>query len=117
METYETLEKALALIEPEGNWVCGNEGMDGGPGLCAEGALGRVLGIVGRDYDAIHATDAYRALQNALPGFNRIVFMFNDHHSHTEVVALFMKAIRQEKQKAGITVDLPTTQPVTEAVA
>lgn len=122
LKTYEVLERALRLIEREEDWTCGNSGMDGGPKVCAEGAVGRVLGIGGREYPVIQRTAASLALASQLPpgcviGGRPLVWFFNDHHTHAEVVALFQTAIRAEKQKAGIPLNLPTSKPLTKVPA
>lgn len=111
MKTYEVLERALALIEDEKNWT--QKDYRVGDALCAEGAC--VLGG-GGTIDAHNvamwtgkADAAVRALGSALSG---PVHVFNDSHSHAEVVALFQKAIANEKRKAGVYIELPVEEPV-----
>jgi len=116
MKAYEVLEKALALIEREENWAQGD--LRVGNAFCAEGACviaaGGALKWEGsvQHYralvDASEYFDAFDALYRYVPGS---IYEFNDSHSHAEVVTLFQKAIRAEKQKAGIAIDLPVEVP------
>lgn len=98
METYEVLEKALALIEDEWNWVPHSGGV-GGP-YCAVGALLAVEGTCG-----ILKVPGYQSLADA--AFPLSIPRFNDTHSHAEVCDLFRAAIRREKARLGVIVDLP----------
>jgi hypothetical protein len=98
METWEVLEKALALIEDEENWCQGHLYI--GNRCCARGAL-MASRPLKKEVDQAGA--AIRAL---LPGPHTIM-TFNDTHSHAEVVDLFQTAIRNEKQKARVLVEIP----------
>jgi len=103
MKTYEVLEKALARIEDEKNWCQGSYGPKKGPN-CAVGAL-----VYAEATRSIHDRPVAEALV-ALGAFTGGSLVdFNDSRTHPEVVELFQKAIRAEKQKAGIVVDVPTT--------
>ena len=68
------------------------------------GAIGRVLGAIRWD----EATDnpAARSLTDFLPAGDSIA-RFNDSHTHAEVCDLFRTAIRAEKAKAGVPLDVP----------
>lgn len=106
METWETLEKALALIEPEENWCQG--AFESSPGVyCAEGSCRAVLGLDGMARTAEYI-EVRIALRKQLPvNSNGEIHFFNDSHSHAEVVALFKRAIAAEKAKAGVFVEVP----------
>ena len=107
MEMYEVLEKALALIEDERDWCPDGPGWGTVPRQrCAVAALGEIVNPVVSILDV----PAFQALDSRADG----VASFNDSHTHAEVVALFQDAIRAEKAKAGIPVDLPATPVVVE---
>jgi hypothetical protein len=102
MRTYEVLERALGLIEDERNWwQCGNRATNTATGKCAVLAVGAAL------RGGEESSHALNALASLLDGSHEAIAHFNDTHSHAEVVALFQKAIRLEKQKAGVPLDLP----------
>lgn len=104
METYEVLEKALALIEDEENW-CGS-GWGHVPeeeGRCGLHAVQDVAFISDEEVDR-----ADSVLNELAVGADSEWFGdFNDTHTHAEVVALFQEAIRREKHKAGVPVEIP----------
>ena len=108
MKTFEVLERALALIEDEKDWCQGGGGWysdEEGATLCAEGSLFCVLGMHPDEQMAVLVeTEPYRSLSEACGC--REVFQFNDHHTHAEVVALFQRAIRNEKAKEGIPLEV-----------
>jgi hypothetical protein len=126
VKTYEVLEKALGLIEDERHWCRGAVGRGGA--RCAIGALNfATVGIDqgGKGTKAKVEPVLYRAYVAAVGALNLLaerdgfetremprgsmpaVAFFNNSHSHAEVVALFQEAIRNEKAKAGVPVDLP----------
>lgn len=114
MEVYETLEKALALIEREENWYQG--GFSGPTGaLCAEGACAVAAGdtVIGHARFNCGGKNAFEA---ALAALNRLlphsVHLFNDSHSHAEVCDLFKSAIAKAKADAGIYLEIPTKECV-----
>jgi len=115
MKTYEVLEKALALIEREENWAQGDYKV--GDALCAEGAClvagGMKLEFDGQRYTFFdEPTPGYHAALDSLQDLlSDSVHLYNDAATHAQVVALFQKAIRAEKQKAGIAIDLPAEVP------
>lgn len=96
METYEVLEKALALIEDEKDWCPNGWGSDAG-GKCAAHAIHA-------NVPHLRGIDAQLAVERLTGCY---LGEFNDTHTHAEVVALFKRAIRSEKAKAGIPVELP----------
>lgn len=102
MQTYEVLEKALAEVER--GW-CRGELEDDRGNVCARGALHRVLDAEMHFCGLGAEGQAALAALRARCGGN--IGVFNDSHTHAEVVALFQKAISQEKAKAGIYVELP----------
>lgn len=129
METYEVLEKALALIEDESHW-CQNDTRIG-DAFCAVGALNFAMtGIARGSLEARARAEARGVLETyyeaaallngmaedagyePISGRKCAVAMFNNDRSHAEVVALFQKAIRQEKEKAGIPVEIPERELV-----
>jgi hypothetical protein len=107
MTTYEVLKKALALIEDEKDWC---QGKTGWGRRCAVGAISTTVGGIGSHTDDVLNYPPLKALCVALGG-NGIVY-FNDTHTHAEVVALFRTAIRAEKAKAGIPIEVPIEDPV-----
>lgn len=131
METYEVLEQALALIEDERQWCQG--AVRKGGARCAIGALNFVA--AGVDQGGVSAKDlgvarevrlAYRGAVDAvdrlaerdgfaphpcLNGNQPAIANFNNNRTHAEVVALFQEAIRQEKEKAGVLVEVPAEAP------
>lgn len=125
MERYKILERAL--VEIEKGW-CRIWREDSQGNVCAVGALERaVYGKV--DYADIDpyelpATLGLTQLVKAKrfrfvsPDFPELTLDgiddVNDRLGRDAVVALFQEAIRNEKAKAGIPVDLP--EPVAEAV-
>ena len=117
MKTYEVLEKALALIEDEKDWAQGDYRI--GDALCAEGACivagGGALEWDGQRFASSVPPDECVVAFGALGALTtEAIHQFNDSRSHAEVVALFQGAIRNEKAKAGVPVDVPAplAQPV-----
>lgn len=113
MKIYEGLEKALAVIENEKNWTKGDYQV--GNAYCAEGACLVSVGLQPESPRAwrVEQADQFVTLINALIralGGGR-VHRFNDTHTHAEVVALFQKAIRDEKLKEGVEIEIPV-EPV-----
>lgn len=107
MEVYEGLEKALDVIKEERNW-CQNvvtEERDHGFAYCAVGALGIACG--GPNY--CRAANALVAAARRR-GFKTHIDL-NNETDHATTVSMFQGAIRAEKQKAGISLDLPSPQP------
>lgn len=119
MKKYEVLEKALALIEDEKNWGQGLiESVDGR--VCINGALVKALYGVEKCADA-PTEDCYiggkfglddLALSKGDTTFRNLSGMptarFNDAHAHAEVLDFLREAIRNEKAKAGVSVEVPT---------
>lgn len=116
METYEVLERALAEIQHRG-W-CGQRERHTGE-VCAVGALElAVFGEVDqtehlRAYDlsvqlGLGEVAAARVGETAV--HRHTVADFNDSHTRAEVEDLFREAIRAEKAKAGISLDVPEPQ-------
>lgn len=102
METYEVLEKALKLIEREEDWTqhgAEEPRPDGRTCRCSFVAL-----------DAVHRghKSAEQALHQAATRRGEFSYIaFNRNRSHAEVVALFQSAIRAEKVKAGVELEIP----------
>jgi hypothetical protein len=126
MENYVVLEKALALIEPEENW-CQVELEDEGR-VCLNGALIRAStgltvheacgaglvgdGFIGHRYGLDElAIERYEFLQRYEEEQGMPTAIFNDRHSHAEVLDFLKLAIRRAKAKVGIPVDLPEPTP------
>jgi hypothetical protein len=120
-EVYEVLERALALIEDEQDWCQGKFSREKRVGLlrrkrtqrCALGAIrsSASLEADGMPWADFLALPEIRPLQAIVleKGYDQ-VGTFNNASAHAEVVALFQKAIRAEKQKAGIPLDLPADE-------
>lgn len=100
MKTYEVLEKALALIEDEKDW-CGDGWGGATDRFCA---LRAIFTVEGEDFGRLAGSTARIAVERLARTY---LGDWNDNHSHAEVVELFQKAIRQEKDKAGVLVDVP----------
>jgi hypothetical protein len=106
MRTYEVLEKALDEIGSRSRW-CGTGWGTPGKQACAIHAVARVEGR--GPYEGPHVSEpTYEALLRAVAARSDALTVgeYNDNHTHAEVVALFQEAIRAEKAKAGISVDL-----------
>jgi hypothetical protein len=120
METYETLERALAGMTP-GNWHNGTAfyGPEGPSCYClgghvcraAEDDAGHWLG-----WNAGTQSDAGKALAVAIdpdwdysPG--SVIAEFNDGATFQEVTDALKRAIRAEKAKAGVLVEVPAEAP------
>lgn len=127
METYEILEKALSLIENERNWC---QGTILGPrnSTCALGAVVQAsLGYFKNDWRdsadgmtlrAISALADHIPVPFFRPAPREVIWHFNDTSTHAEVTDLFRKAIRKEKAKLGIEIEVPASVSVSqEAVA
>lgn len=125
-EVYEILERALALIERSENW-CQGVLKKGDASYCAVGAVNFSAsgGIVHKSevqdqnppwrfaYDrAINAINrlaeaaGYSSEDWPTGGVQPAIAYFNNDHSHAEVVALFQEAIRAEKAKAGVPLEI-----------
>ncbi len=101
METYEVLERAKALIEDKSHWCQGT--LDDGHGRhCAEGAVHTVC------QDASGQIGALEALALHTPC---CIVCTNDQYGHKATMEAFAKAIRDEKSKAGVVIDLPEKEP------
>lgn len=97
MKTYEVLEKALAEIQK--GWTQYTREVQGK--VCAVGAIQRVeTGSAWGDC----FSPAKESIEHIV-GRGEVAH-FNDSHAHTEVVALFQEAIRAEKAKEGIPLDV-----------
>lgn len=108
MSVLSTLEAGLALIRDEsrfwkGEYAITADGMEvcgSNPEAvcwCSEGALQYVLD----DWEIESSDDgagALRALSRAMG--NTVVSMFNDNHTHAEVVAAWEAAIAAERKDA-----------------
>lgn len=111
MKTYEVLEKALALIEDEKNWCQGLQETFSGE-RCASGAIIAAVSSHnasfedGRRAAAKLGVIAARHLRCPTEDFEDAIVNFNDFHTHAEVVALFQEAIRREKAKEGVPIDV-----------
>lgn len=106
MEVYETLEKALGLIEREENW-CQHGAGDGVNNFCIMSATYVATACPVNPPGDTPAFDAVRAVT---PGGYPI--SFNNTHSHVEVCDLFRRAIAKAKADAGIYLEVPTKEPV-----
>lgn len=102
LATYEVLEKALALIEDEKNWCQGMERTAAGR-RCARGALCEVAQL----RDLAVAQRVLGRFANPRESSVDAIINFNDLHNHAEVVELFQRAVRAEKEKEGIPVEIP----------
>lgn len=93
MTTVEFLRAARALIESPETWTQLRLYANGR--YCAVGALMAVPGLQSR-------CEADMALQGVLAGMGEepALSLFNDRHSHGEVLALFDRAIAYEEAKA-----------------
>lgn len=109
METYEVLEKALALIEDERNWCQETIQKDRGDGGTARCALGAVMEAEAMGYQCSAGPWRIFTRLAQREGYE-LGSQFNNNRSHAEVVALFQEAIRSEKAKAGIPIDVPEPQ-------
>jgi len=112
METYQVLEKALALIED-------GELARGGPGDCVNSfcSLSACYTASGEEFAAVTPCEhrAFVALQKAHRGHDSIV-AWQDQAPKEEVVALFKKAIQEEKRKAGVLLEIPSECSETQRV-
>jgi hypothetical protein len=106
MTTVELLREARALIDTPEKWTQGAFARDGKGDrvdeldkracrFCASGATSRVTGI-----KSPAITPAYKAIQRAMGVGVFEVSVFNDQHTHAEVLAAFDKAIAAEEAKA-----------------
>jgi hypothetical protein len=109
MKTYEVLERALGDIQDEKNWCQGmEENLQGA--RCAIGSIHAKLSEEYEDqclakYVLVRTLEANDFHSPGAHGFG-LLADFNDTHSHAEVVALFQQAIRNEKAKAGVPLDV-----------
>lgn len=99
MQTYEVLEKALALIEDERDWASSEGELPFRQ--CMATAIGK-----SEDWPSDADNRPARTVMLELAGTPQLCH-FNDSHTHAEVIALFHCAIQAEKAKAGIYVELP----------
>lgn len=100
------LEKGLSLIEDENDWSSEGWGTDG-----TRCALHAIWGF--RSHDSyLKAFMLLDGMTQAMNGDQ--LFEFNNSHTHAEVIALFQKAIRVEKEKAGVLVEIPEGVPERE---
>lgn len=124
MKAYEVLEGALAHIENEENW-CTGVMQRGNDQRCALGAI-RLVGMekglmTWSAFEGARASEPLRSAQRALgtlalqglglnldPSFYTLdpIAAFNDTHTHAEVVALFQEAIREEKHREGVRIEM-----------
>jgi hypothetical protein len=123
VKTYEVLDKALALIEDENNWAITAYGSASSGPWCAVGSVAAVLAdsdeiefnrIVDWNHPDPEAVCVLEGLARRECGAtekplrsSQSIEHFNDDRPHHEVVALFQEAIRSEKAKAGVPVELP----------
>lgn len=121
MKTYEVLEKALRLIEDEKNWCQGYQRIVEKRWLrkdrvryCALGAVAESIPGEGHSWPIMefHALPEVNPLWELVKarGFTEVGH-FNNTRTHAEVVALFQEAIRAEKEKAGVPLDIPAEVP------
>jgi hypothetical protein len=117
MKTYEVLEKALRLIEDEKNWCQGYQRIvekrwfrKDRVRYCALGAVAESIPGENGSWpiEVFHELPEVKPLSDLVKarGFDQ-VGRFNNVRTHAEVVALFQEAIRNEKEKAGVVIDLP----------
>lgn len=110
METYQILEDALNEIRDERDW-CQGQMFRYSPDLnrsqrCALGAICDVvpLGLTWEDWP-VEYRDAYQALDAvAHRRAGQGMPVYNDTHSHSEVVAVFQEAIRLEKARLAVAI-------------
>ena len=119
MKSYELLERGLALIEDPLNWVKGVSKIDVpyADGMrtayCSYGALAHIA-----EKEVENAAPLSAALvalgeqveQEGMAG--QAIVAFNDKHTHAEVIAVWKAAIRSEKAKHGIEVEVPEEEAV-----
>ncbi len=110
MQTYEILEKAKALIEDPNDWCqCAafKTGPKGNVQHCAIGAVDAVTRADGWVYEReLAVTMALDAV--AIDTFHKCSLVdVNNNLGHEATIEMFNEAIRTEKAKAGIPVDLP----------
>lgn len=108
METVEILTKARELISDESRWTKNDYAADNvgyvvefsDPRACAFCALGAILRVVeAKDDNDPTAREADRLLVRAIGGTVPYdVAVFNDTHSHGEVLDLFDRAIALAKE-------------------
>jgi hypothetical protein len=67
--------------------------------------------VSGGDLILVQRTNAWKALKVLLPSDCDYVWRFNDSHTHAEVVVLFQRAIRAEKAKEGVALDVEVEVP------
>ncbi len=90
------LVKARALISNKENWLQGDYCR--ADQYCALGAIKKV----GRYQDDVAAEREIRLLRAAIPGGKRKwVHLYNDRHTHEEVLALFDRAISARRAEIG----------------
>lgn len=99
MNIYETLVAAKKLIENPENWLqgeyCNGKDIDVSTCFCSIGAVKKVLGHAALSSDRNPATEALGA---GFGGFSYIA-IYNDFHSHAEVMAMWDKAIEKAKEE------------------
>jgi hypothetical protein len=118
VKTYEVLEKALAELEK--GW-CSRQREDGDGNVCAIGALGRAVhGFVDNWHSSYELADDYGlnalVIEKQIPrpnpedqaqfGPHESIEEVNDDYGKGMVVALFQEAIRNEKAKEGVPVEV-----------
>ena len=122
--TLDQLIRARALIEDEAFWIQGLREDGFGLAHCAFGALNYIISEDKRsDVDASHPTlialllvirqtakDIPKEIVEDHAPFN--LMWFNDNHSHTEVLALFDRAIERQR----LIDDLKAAPPVMQAM-
>ena len=106
-DTVEVLQAARALIADERNWCRLASYRRKGRHVqrCAMGAVNFAMGLDEHDVSG-KSNDCFSALCEVV---HQGVRRFNDHHSHSDVLAMFDRAIAAEQAKAPV--DAPLFVP------
>lgn len=104
MTVLEILEAAYKLIRPKSRWTQGVAALDA-DGVqtgadSAEAVKWCAVGAIDKFATPKQAIIAFLALDRARPRSSSTA-EFNDTHTHREVLAMFRKAIAEEKRKAA----------------